>query len=262
MIGLLEWAIIVLPLLVLVLLSLIMALLIMKFKAKTGEESLLHLTAIFLFAGFLFLCIAIGVIISDQSIQYSLFALANFSFWFLLMELGVFYLTTFVNPNVHLPSARLYIPAIQGAAVCISSLKVLEANYSVNGWELMIYTVSLLTELLLQSILIKELVARKKFLHTKDQIIFIDSIQKIMLIGTVSILYNFSSVIIWFFVRTNNLYTHFSLLVVNFQPIDWLVYFNLPLLLVCFISLVFYITRINGIISKVDIEEIYNTLGL
>jgi hypothetical protein len=267
MIEVTEWILIEIPLAFLVILSLILVLLSSKFRVNTGEESLFHLTIIFLFCGLLFSSIAIGVVIPDNiEIQYAIFGLANFSFWFIIMEQGIFYLTTFVNPNKVIPSARLYIPAIQGATVVISSLKVLEffepnPVYSLTVWELMIYIVAFLLTLLLQSILVKELHNSGRHLTNRNHIIFISSVKKIMILATLCIVYVFASVIIWFFLKTDNFQTGFSLLIADFEIIDWIVYLNIPILIIVWLYFLINIRKMNNIISEINIQEIYNTIG-
>ncbi|MHA1989564.1 MAG: hypothetical protein ACW981_04890 [Candidatus Hodarchaeales archaeon] len=267
MIEILEWLIIEFPLFFLVLLTLVLVFLSSKFRANTGEESLFHLTIIFLFCGLLFISIALGVFVSDDiNVQYTLFALANFSFWFIIMELGIFYLTTFINPNKVIPSARLYFPAIQGAAVVISSLKVLEffetePIYSLTVWELMIYVVAFGLTLLLQSILIKELHQSRILLSDENHILFINSVKKIIISGTICLVYVFCSMIIWAFLKTHNFQDPFSLLIAKFELIDWIVYLNIPLLIITLIIFLWNIQKMNRIISKVNIQDIYNTIG-
>ena len=267
MIEITELLIIVIPLFILVLLTLVQAFLASKLQANTGEESLFHLTIIFLFCGLLFFSIAIGVLIPDDiRFQYTLFGIANFSFWFIIMELGIFYITTFVNPNKVMPSARLYFPAIQGAAVVISSLKVLEffkeePIYSLTVWELMIYVVAFILTLLLQSILVKELHNSRKHLSDENHILFINSVKKIIASGTVCLVYVFSSMVIWAFFKTHNFQTPFSLLTNEFELVDWLVYLNIPILIIVWIIFLWNIQKINKIISKVNIQDIYNTIG-
>ncbi|MHA1984525.1 MAG: hypothetical protein ACW967_09240 [Candidatus Hodarchaeales archaeon] len=267
MIEILEWLFIEFPLFFLVLLTLVLAFLSSKFRANTGEESLFHLTIIFLFCGLLFTSIALGVLVSDNlNIQYTLFALANFSFWFIIMELGIFYLTTFLNPNKVLPSARLYFPAIQGATVVISSLKVLEIfetnpTYSLTVWELMIYVVAFVLTLLLQSILIKELHKSRILLSDENHILFINSVKKIIISGTFCLVYVFCSMVIWAFLKTHNFQTPFSILISEFEIIDWLVYLNIPILIIAWIIFLWNIQKMNKIISKVNIQDIYNTIG-
>ena len=261
MIGIVEAVGIILPLLVLVILSIILSSISLGFRTKTGEESLFHLTIIFLFSAVLFLSIAGGVFIEGTTNQNSLFALANFAFWFLLMEVGIFYLTMFQNPNQILPSARLYVPAILGAAVCISSLKFLESTFSLSQWELIIYIVAILTALLLQTILVNELRHAKKLLKNENHIVFISAVERIMLVGTICLVYGFSSVISWFFIRSQNLTEAFSIEFSEFLPIDWAVYFNIPILLVSWILFYWDIRRINQIMTTLDLQEIYNTIA-
>lgn len=262
MIELLELMVIEIPLFFLVAFSLVLSLLSLKFRANTGEESLSHLTLIFLSCGLLFFSIALGVIFSENiDIQYKLFALANFSFWFILMEIGIFYLTTFVNPNRVLPSFRLYIPAVLGAAVVISSLKVLESNYSLTSWELVIYIVTFFSTVFLQSILIKELHSSRKLLRVPEHIIFINSVNKIMLVATTCLIYVFITMVTWFYLKTNNGKTPIDLSILHFEIIDWLVFLNIPLLIIAWSFFLINIKKINDIISKVKIQDIYNTLG-
>lgn len=270
MIEVTEWLIIEVPLFLLVILALILAMLSSKFRVNTGEESLFHLTIIFLFCGLLFFSIALGVALpatpENISWQYTLFALANFSFWFIIMELGIFYLTTFVNPNKVLPSARLYIPAIHGATVVISSLNVLkifDSNpiYSLTIWELMIYVVAFGLTLLLQTILIKELHYSRKHFKDENHLIFLNSVKKIMVLGTASMIYVFSSMILWAFLKTHNFQDPFSVLVSTFEPIDWLVYLNIPILTVVWLFFLINLRKMNDIISKINIQDLYNTLG-
>ncbi|MFW9928441.1 MAG: hypothetical protein ACFFD1_03535, partial [Candidatus Thorarchaeota archaeon] len=61
--------------------------------------------------------------------------------------------------------------------------------------------------------------------------------------------------------KTNNAHLTFSIIISKFQLIDWFVFLNLPLLIICWVYFVINITKINKIISQVSIEEIYNTIG-
>jgi hypothetical protein len=274
MISVLEVVMIQLPFVILLVISLILAGLAFRLRQITGEDSIIHLMTIFLLTGLLFFSLLGAYLnIDNLDMQYWFFSLGIFAFWAVLLEMGIFYLAVFVNPNRVLPSARLYIPAILGAAATISSIRVLEnygkeyTKYDVAFWELGIYLVAVIIFIAIQGILIRELYRNRKLIQINpSNLAFVDGVREIIASGTLAIIYVFISVILWFSVKTNaatgdTVVVEFSLLIQDFVLEDWLVYLNVPILLAVFFFVVLRMRRVNQVAKEIDINQIYNAIS-
>lgn len=274
MISIFEIILIQVPFLILLGISLILSGLALKLRQITGEDSLIHLMTTFLFASLLFLSLFLAWLnINNLDLQYWVFSLGIFAFWAVILEMGIFYLAVFISPNKILPSARLYIPAILGAAATISLLRVINnfrqswKEYSLNIWELVIYIVAVILFIILDTILVRELYRnRQLFKLNPFNMAFMDSVRQIITSGSLVVIYVFVSVVIWFFIKTSDfngsgsMLLQFSLLIQDFELVDWLVYLNIPILLITFVYISVQMRKLIKIAEKVDINEIYNAL--
>lgn len=258
-----------LPLVVLFSSCLVLLVLALKLRQITGEDSITHLMTLFFFAASLFLSVLVSSLVEDNpDLQYWFLTVGIFMFWFLMLEMGIFYLTVFVNPNSVLPSARLYIPAILGAATTMSSVKVLEnfgkgwEDYRLGFWELVIYVVAMCLVLVMVTILTYQLKeARKWYRDRPNALHFLDGVREIIMVGAGLLFLVFFSVLGWFNLKTTESVLRFSFEVSHFAMVDWLLWLQLPVHSLGFLFIIYRMLGLLRVAKDLDLSEMYNTIA-
>ncbi|MFQ5979510.1 MAG: hypothetical protein ACE5OZ_15390 [Candidatus Heimdallarchaeota archaeon] len=221
---------------------------------RSGEIALFHLAAIFFVGALLFLTLFLGIFFEEVSQQLILFSIGNLCLWLAFLEICMFYLSVFINRSGTL--AR-YTPAIVGTAAGAALLVVLERDYSTTGAAMLLYGAAMVTVLVLQLITAHRVRITVELFSKEEEMSFLRTVWEIFGAGLAVTSFALTSSLIWLYFKGVE---EFSLEVSNFEVVDWLVYGNIPMLLVVMTFILVRIWQVKRNIDEIDLGTIMNVI--
>ncbi len=254
--GVEEMLLLTLPLILLAILCVFIAYYLWQHKQKVGEEaSFLHLTLIFAFGVGLFLILALGTVISSVELQRRFFSLGNLVSWIIFMEITMAYLSAFLNRS---RPWEKYFPVINGLSIASAILVFLKEDYVLDPVELVFYYMTLFVMFVIGLNSVRRLSEIIPLIKNEKNERFLKDIRFGFSIGGVVLAYIVFSTFSWFLFKG---VTSFDLRVTQFDVLDWLVWLNIPLILIGLL-ITLRIVRKTDFEKEVDLIEIMNLLDL
>lgn len=251
-----EIFLLTIPLAFLAVINALIAFYLWRHKQKVGEEaSFLHLTLIFTFGFLLFIILSIGTLIEDLDFQRRVFALGNLVSWIIFMEITMAYLSAFLNRS---RPWEKYFPVINGLSIASASLVFLRQDYVLDPEELGFYYLTLLVMFVIgiNSVRrVNEIIPQVQ--NERNQKLLKDIRLGFSMSGII-LAYIVISSFSWFLFKG---ITNFSLEITRFDLLDWIVWLNIPLVLIGLL-VTLKIVKSTDFEKEVDIIEIMNLLDL
>ncbi|MFX0182754.1 MAG: hypothetical protein ACFE95_06680 [Candidatus Hodarchaeota archaeon] len=252
--GLLEFFVLSLPLLIAAGLSFLNCVVFLRNYFQKEESTLFHVAMIFLFTTLIFALLSCTGFI-DSSFPIGWFLISHIGVWIVFLEIANSYFSAFLNRS---RAAERYVLPIIGASIGLSLLGAFNPNFYLLAIPLGIETgiylagiISLLYILIMGYNRISLILGQ--FESEELQLLFLT--KRILGLGVASISYTFLSVISWLLVQDISV---LSLEISNWQLIDWIVYFNIPMYIVIFLGALIQFSKLN--FDEIDIPTVLNIL--
>ncbi|NHJ01255.1 MAG: hypothetical protein EAX86_03890 [Candidatus Heimdallarchaeota archaeon] len=252
--GLIETLFLSIPLFITTILSFLNFLSFFRLYRQEAEATLFHIALVFLSSGGIFSLFLIAWF-SPSTTQLSLIFIVNIVVWFLFLEIGNSYLSAFMNRTNAL---ERYVLPIFGAAIGISLFNALnpEVYLIINPLriEAGIYIISIFAVFYL-FIMAYNRINMVLGNFDGEELSLLILTQRLFIVGGSCLIFTFISVFLWLLFKG---IPAFSLDIVTWNLLDWMVYFNVALYAGVLLGALIYSQKIE--FKKIDINTILNIL--
>ncbi len=251
--GLMELILLTLPLLIIVAISILNFMIFIKTYINKEESTLFHVALVFFFTSIIFLILALASFIPTQ---YPLvwFLLGHVVAWIIFLEIANSYFSAFLNRS---RAVERYVLPIFGATIGLSVFGIFNQEFYLFatpiGIEAGIFLLGMLSLLYIFMIAYERMNVLHLFEGEEFRLLALT--RRIFVIGSIAIGYTFISVISWLIIKD---ISNLSLEIIKWEPIDWIVYINIPIYFILLLGALIEYAKLN--FEEIDIQTVLNII--